>query len=198
MPAAGNPVPIHEHALAHLRFIRETMERASPFTAVPGWGGMAMGCVGLIAGIVAFRQTCMPCWLWTWIGAAAVAFAIGLVTMNRKARVAGAPLFAAPGRRFALSFAPALLTGCVMTAALARSNHFAPLPGMWLMLYGAGVVTGGASSSVRLVPLMGACFMGLGTVALFAPAGWGDFLLPLGFGVLQIFFGFVIARRYGG
>jgi hypothetical protein len=159
---------------------------------------MAMGCVGLIAGIVAYGQTCMPCWLWTWLGAAIVAFAIGLVTLNLKARRAQTPLLAAPGRRFALSFAPALVTGGVMTAVLVRGNNFAPLPGMWLMLYGVGVVTGGASSSVRLVPFMGGGFMALGAVALFSPQAWGDLLLPLGFGALQMVCGFVIARRYGG
>ena len=197
-PPVGRAVAIHEHALDNLKYIRETMERAGPFTAVPGWGGVAMGSLGLLAGLVAMRQTCLPCWLGTWLSAAAVAFAVGLATMTHKARRAGTPLFAAPGRRFALSFAPALVTGGLLTAALARSNQFAPLPGMWLMLYGAGVVTGGASSSVRLIPVMGCCFMALGAAALFAPFAWGDWFLTAGFGVMHMAFGLVIARRYGG
>jgi hypothetical protein len=197
-PPVDAPVSIHEHALDHLRFIRETMERAGPFTAVPGRGGIAMGCVGLVAGLLAWRQSCVPCWLWTWLGAAGVAFSIGLVTMIRKARRAGTPLSAAPGRRFALCFAPALATGGLLTAALARSGQYAILPGAWLLLYGAGVVAGGASSSVRLIPLMGCCFMALGAAALFAPAAWGDAFLITGFGVFQLVFGAVIARRYGG
>jgi hypothetical protein len=40
--------------------------------------------------------------------------------------------------------------------------------------------------------------MTLGAIALFGPASWGDLLLTVGFGVMQILFGFVIARRYGG
>lgn len=197
-PPAVAPLGMHEHALDHLKFIRETMERATPFTAVPGRGGVAMGCVGLVAGGIAIRQECVPCWLWTWLSAAAVAFTIGLILMARKARLGGTPLLGAPGRRFALCFAPAMLTGILITAALVRLGQYGPLPGTWLALYGAGVAAGGASSSVRLIPWIGGGFMALGAAALFAPAAWGDAFLIAGFGVFQILFGIVIARRYGG
>ena len=48
------------------------------------------------------------------------------------------------------------------------------------------------------VPVLGVCFMALGTVALFAPSAWHDWLMAAGFGGLNIAFGAVIARRYGG
>lgn len=190
-------VPIHEHALDNLRFIREAMERAEPFTAVPGWGGFAMGCIALGAGIYAATQPSRYLWLWTWIYAACAAFAVGAVTMQRKAAQQGRPVFAAPGRRFALSFLPAIVAGSALTVSLVHARQWDVLPGVWLLLYGAAITSGGAFS-IRLIPGMGACFLALGLAALFGPPAWGDALLIFGFGVLHIVFGMVIARRYGG
>jgi hypothetical protein len=45
---------------------------------------------------------------------------------------------------------------------------------------------------------MGLCLMALGGIALFAPANWGNGFMAAGFGVLQIVFGFWIARHHGG
>ena len=192
-----SPVSIDDHARDNLRFIRETMERATSFTAVPGWGGVAMGITALGAASIAARQTSQYAWLLTWIAEAFVAIGIACWTTYSKARRANTPLVTGPARRFAYSFAPPLFVGALLTIVHLRSHEIGIIPGQWLMLYGAGVVTGGAFS-IRVVPLMGLCFMVLGAVALFSPWTWGNAFLAAGFGALHIIFGAVIARKYGG
>jgi hypothetical protein len=194
---AQPPVAIHERAIDNLRYIRQTMERAGSFTAVPGKGGMAMGMTAVLAGVWAHRAVGLQEWILTWLAAAAVAIVIGVVTMNRKAASAGTPLFAAPGRKFAMSFCPAILSGVLLTLAVGPGENRAHLAGMWLLLYGSAVLAGGAHS-IRVVQLLGACFLAFGGAALFTPPSWADAWLVTGFGGLQIGFGWVIARRYGG
>jgi hypothetical protein len=192
-PAPG----IHEHAIENLRFIRETMERSGSFTAVPGWGGMAMGITALGAAALAERARTPAQWLAVWSAAAVLAVAVGVYAIWRKVRVARTPLLAGPAQKFATSLAPPILAGALLTVVLFRAGFPGVLPGLWLTLYGAGVITGGAFS-VRIVPVMGICLMACGALALLAPPAWGDLFMALGFGGLQIAFGIIIARRYGG
>lgn len=185
------------HAFENLRYIRETMERSGSFTAVPGFGGAAMGLAAIVAAVVARFQDSPQAWLATWLAAALAAILVGAWATTRKIRAAGVPILSGPARKFGLSLAPPLLAGALLTVALYRMGLVAALPGTWLLLYGAGVMTAGAFS-VRIVPVMGMCFMALGTAALFCPPGWGDWFLAAGFGGLQVLFGIIIARRYGG
>ena len=193
----ASPHPLRDQALDNLRFIRQTMERAGSFTAVPGWGQVAVGVTALAAALVAARQTSVELWLATWLGEAVVALAIGGSTMGRKAYAVNDPILSGPGRRFGLSVLPPMVVGGLLTIALYRAGLWRALPGTWLLLYGAGFVTGGAFS-VRIVPVMGLCFMFAGSVALFTPAAWGTWCMAAGFGGLHIVFGAIIARRYGG
>lgn len=193
----AEPVSLQTHAMDNLRFIRETMERAGSFTAVPGWGGIAMGVSALVASRIAAYQKTLEHWLITWLLEAAVAMALAVLAIRRKARAAHDPILSGPTRRFVLSFAPPLIVGGLLTAVLYRAGIPAAIPGTWLLLYGTGVVTGGAFS-VRVVPVMGLCFMFIGAVALFCPLAWGTDLLAAGFGGLHLIFGTIIARRYGG
>ncbi len=181
----------------NLSFIRDTMERATSFTAVPGWGGVAMGLTALVAAAVAAGQGSRAGWLEVWLAEAVVAAMIGGFAMARKARRAEGTMLSRPARRFMLSYTPPIAVGALLTLVLYRGGLERALPGVWLLLYGTGVVTGGAFS-VRVVPVMGLCFMALGTIAVIAPAAWGDWMLALGFGALHIVFGVIIARRHGG
>ena len=193
----GEPLALDDHAMENLRFIRETMERAGSFTAVPGRGGIAMGVTALVAALVVSRLSGLETWLRAWAGEAVLALAIGIVSMSRKARAANLPVFSGPGRKFALSFSPPMLVAVLLTAVLYRDGLAGVIPGMWLLLYGTAVVAGGAFS-VRIVPVMGSCFMLLGAAALFYPPSWGNWFMAAGFGGLHILFGIIIARRHGG
>ncbi len=188
---------VRQHAIENLRFIRETMERSTAFTAVPGWGGLAMGLTAVAASLVAARQAGPQSWLAIWLAEGSLAFAIGGWAALRKAKAADIPLLTGAGRKFALSLLPPIAAGAVLTAALYHAGLMKALPGLWLLTYGAGVLTAG-TFSVRVVPVMGLCFMAAGSAALFCPAAWGNWFLAAGFGGLHIVFGLVIARRYGG
>lgn len=192
----AEPVSLQTHAMDNLRFIRDTMERAGPFTGVPGWGGAAMGASAILAAAIGHLQGPKG-WLVTWLLEAVIALAIGGFAMERKARKVHMSLFSAPGRKFVLSFAPPLLMGALVTVVLYRAGVPALVPGMWLCLYGTGIVTGGAFS-IRIVPVMGLAFVILGGCAFFFPPNWNDVFLAAGFGGLHVLFGIVIARRYGG
>jgi len=198
----SEPIPMHAHALDNLRFIRETMERAGSFTAVPGWGGVLMGVTAIAAAAFASHSDSRGTWLTIWLIEGVLAIGLGILAMWRKARAAGLLLWSAPARKFVFSFVPPLIAGALITVALWRAGAVASIPGVWLMLYGTGIITGGAFS-VPAVPVMGACFLAEGAVALFwlpmmTSMVWADLFLGVGFGGLHILFGAIIARRYGG
>ena len=158
---------------------------------------VVVGCTALAATWLAIRQSRDEDWLAVWLGDAVLGVIVGGAAMVQKARAANDPLLSGPGRRFGLSFLPPIVVGALLTIALHRAALFHLMPGTWLLLYGTAVATAGAFS-VRIVPIMGVCFMVLGTAALFAPSGLWPWFMAAGFGGLNIVFGLLIARRYGG
>src|SRR5712672_2330768 len=191
------PPAFHDRAMDNLRYIRETMERASSFTAVPGWGQVAIGVTALTATYVAAHQATTRGWLGTWLAEAIISLLIAGWLMDRKARASGTPLLSGPGRKVAFSLSPPMVVGTLLTVVMFRAGLTKAIPGMWLLLYGTGVVTGGMFS-VSVVPVMGICFMVMGAATLFAPVSWANWLMAGGFGGLHIIFGTIIARKYGG
>lgn len=191
-------------AVEDLRFIRQTMERSAAFTAVPGWGMVAIGCTALLAAGVASRHAFDLRWLEIWVSEAVLAIGVAVVAIQRKAALGGLPWTSGPGRKVALSFVPPVVAAALLTIPLMSANLGAELPGAWLLLYGVGVIAGGAFS-VAAVPVMGVCFMTVGAAALLLVHGWpalsvglGNGAMAAGFGGLHIVFGIWIARRHGG
>lgn len=190
------PVALHERAIDNIRYIRETMERASSFTAISGLGYVLVGLTAGGAAALAASRSTPEAWLRVWCLELALAGLISVGTTARKARALGLPLRSQTGRKLVLAFAPPMVVGGLLTAAAYLSGNLALIPGIWLALYGAGVMTGGAYS-VPVIPIMGAAFIVLGGVALLTPVS-GDLLLAVGLGGLHVVFGLIVWRRYGG
>jgi hypothetical protein len=188
--------PLHTKAEDNLRFIRETMERAGSFTAVSGWGEMGIGATALVAAWLAALSTTPDRWLALWLGEAAVAVAIAMATTTWKVRDHRVPLVSGPARKFALSFVPPMVAGAALTVVLVLRGEHQLLPALWMLLYGAAVVSAG-TFSVRIVPVMGACFMICGAVTLAVPS-IANVMMAVAFGGLHLGFGAAIARRHGG
>ena len=193
----AKPVAMHTHAMDNLRFIRSAMESSASFTSVPGLGGIVVGLTGVLAGVLAGLPALASHWMTIWVVAAIVALIQGGLFMARKARGQGVRLSRGVARRFFFSVTPPLVAASVLTVVLNDTAVEGVIPGLWLFLFGSGVISGG-TYSVRPIPVMGICFMALGLVALLAPESWSNGLLTLGFGGLHIVFGTIIARRYGG
>jgi len=184
-------------AMDNLRFIRGVMERAVTFTAVSGWGQVVIGLTAIVAALVAARQALPWARVATWVAEAGIAAGISVASMTLKSHAANIPLLSGPIRKLALSFSPPMFVGAVLTAFLVKHGNYEYLPGVWMLLYGAAVVSAG-TYSVRSVPVMGMAFIIVGTITLFAPATWGTELMILTFDLLHILFGIWIAWRHGG
>lgn len=200
LPIRGSsvsPVDPRAEAMDNLSFIRNAMENASSFTAVPGVGSMLMGVTALSAAFSAHFSRSPVAWLGIWTAEAFLALSIAAGFCYRKATRSGSVLLSRPFRRFVLAMAPSIFAGAILTAVLYRTGGNRLLPALWLLLYGAGMSSAGAFS-VRIVPIMGMSFLLLGAIAVVSPAAWTDWLMALGFGGLHVCFGFVIARKYGG
>ena len=197
IPQQEEPPALHDRAMDNLKYIRETMERATAFTGISGWGQVAIGVTALASSFIAAQQKSFTNWLAVWCAEALVALLIAGWSIDRKARAAKMPLLTGPGRKVAFSLSPPLFAGGLMTVVLYRAGLTNAIPGLWLLLYGTGVVTGGMFS-VSAVPIMGLCFMALGAAAFLVPASFANWFMAAGFGGLHIVFGVVIARRYGG
>ncbi len=193
---SSNTINLIERAEDNLRFIRSTIESASVFTGLSGRGFVLTGISAVFASWLATRQADPERWFMVWMGELALATIVACSFTWFKTRQRGQSSQRITLRKLVAAFLPAMLVGGLMSLVLYREQLIELLPGIWLSLYGAAVITAGAWS-VRLLPVMGAMFMLLGAAALLTPFS-ADWLMAIGFGGLHIAFGALIWRRYGG
>src|SRR6266542_5605120 len=179
IPQKEEPPALHERAMDNLKYIRETMERATAFTGISGWGQVAIGITALAAAFISAQQKSFKAWLAVWVAEAVIALLLAGWSMDRQARAVKMPLLSGPGRKVAFSLSPPIFAGGIVTVVLYRAGLTNAIPGLWLLLYGTGVVTGGMFS-VSVVPIMGLCFMALGAVGLFVPINWSKWFMAVG------------------
>src|SRR4026209_969998 len=183
----SEPPALHDRAMDNLRYIRETMELATAFTGISGWGEIAIGVTALFASVIAAQTATFNAWLAVWIAEGLISLLIAGWSMDRKTRAIKMPLGSGPGRKAVFSLTPPMLAGGLLTIVLVQAGLTNAIPGVWLLLYGTGVITGGMYS-VRAVPAMGLCFMVLGAIALFIYPTWTNWFMAAGFGGLHLLF----------
>ena len=186
---------VQSQAEENLKYIRDTMASASAFTSISGKGLMFTGVVGLLAAwldLTANQSPSLPVWL----TALAIAVTGSTSLTLLKARQQGTTLLSASGRKLLYAFTPTMFAGGVITFFVANANLGLLLPGLWLSLYGAAVMTAGAHS-IAMIKFAGAAFIALGIFA-FALPQFSILALALGFGALHLAAGYLIWRYYGG
>jgi len=171
------------------------MQQAGAFTAISGRGLIIVGFTALFASWIASHQR-FDRWLIVWLCEVLLAGLIAAITIYRKAIATGTPLFSGPARKVAMGLLPAMAAGAVLTAVFYRSERPEFVAPMWLLLYGVGIMAGGAWS-VAAVPVMGAACMAVALPA-FIFTRWPDAWMALGLGLVHIIFGLVVTKKYGG
>src|SRR5205085_5400679 len=106
---------LHDRAIDNLRYIRETMERATPFTGISGSGEIAIGATALVASVIAAQQSNFKLWLAIWLAEALISLLIAGWSMDRKTRAVGMPLVSGPGRKVVFSLSPPIIAGGLLT-----------------------------------------------------------------------------------
>jgi hypothetical protein len=193
---SANTVQLDTHAAATLRYIRASMESAASLS-VPGSTGIASGIVGVVAAIVASVPALRPHWLIIWLLAAALAAGVGGALLLRQPSLSSLTIGGAPIRRFAIGLLPSLFAGAVMTWALWANGGLHLIPGMWLLLYGCGLIAASAATA-RTIGILGATFAATGLLAFLLPQRLQLLMLGVGFGGLHIVFGYVMGRAGHG
>jgi hypothetical protein len=191
------PAAIESRALGTLAYIRASIESSSSMD-VPGMAGIVMGVIGVLTAFAVSLPRLAPHWLAIWLVAAALALLLGGASVARQIVRRGHSRYLGPTRKFLLCLCPALLAGAVLTLAFAKNAGAQSLiPGMWLLLYGCAVLSASTVTTAgiaRLVCIMGALFVALGSITFALPTVAHTVMLGSGFGVLHIIFGILIGR----
>lgn len=195
-PASAETPALYRKAEDNLEFIRSSMESATAFTGVSGTGYILAGLSALLATWVAEQQPTLERWLVVWMLELLLAAPLILLFTALKAKRQGNSLWSSNGKKLLLAFLPAMSVGGILTLNSFLTGDMQRLPGIWLGIYGAAVMTAGAYS-VAAIPIMGALFIVISAAVLITgiPA---TLTMGVSFALLHCLFGYLIWRDYGG
>ncbi|MEQ8406712.1 MAG: hypothetical protein RKH07_00365 [Gammaproteobacteria bacterium] len=187
---------LYRKAEDNLAFIRSSMESATAFTGVSGAGYIVAGLSAFAATWIAQQQPTLERWLLVWMLELALAAPLILLLTALKAKQQGSSLWSSNGKKLLLAFAPAMTVGGLLTLNSYLTDDIQRLPGIWLGIYGAAVMTAGAYS-VAAIPIMGALFI-LISAAILVTGIPATLTMGVSFALLHCLFGYLIWRDYGG
>ena len=160
-------------AAENLQTIRTLMERAAVYRRALAPITLTTGVVGLVAGVTGWlcELDSTRGLIGFWLAVAVLALAVGLLMVRRQAMRDAEPFWSPPTRRVAQAMLPSLFIGLVAGLVLL----FVPddedliwgLVPLWMALYGSALLTAGFFMA-RSVKVVGAGFLGAGTLLIFA------------------------------
>lgn len=207
----------NEH-LETLTEIRSLMERSSRFISLSGLSGVWAGVIALLGAAaaylyldtlpfqnkwLAFREVILqPKWgmdyqtffLLDAVVVFILAFSFAWYFTNRRAKRQGLRTWDAMSKRMLFNLAIPLVAGGIFCIALYLNGELRLIAPATLIFYGLALVNGG-KYTVDDIRYLGITQILLGLFGLFVP-GYGLEIWALGFGVLHIFYGILMYRKY--
>jgi hypothetical protein len=203
------PIEQYEQDLAS---IRNAMERSSKFISLSGLSGILAGTYALAGSVAAYFLIQYPLSITDYrqesiqetpivtklIGIAIAVLAASLITgfwlSYRKASKQGASFWNETTKRVIINLIIPLATGGIFILILLYNGHYGVVAPASLIFYGLAIIhaSGNLYEEVRY---LGYSEIILGLISAALP-GYGLLFWALGFGVLHIFYGAVMYRKY--
>ncbi|MBT1686206.1 hypothetical protein [Dawidia soli] len=195
-----------------LASIRTMMERSAKFISLSGLSGVMAGIYALAGAVAAYFIAYYPVsplryriysvqdppTLLKLIAVALAVLAASLTTgfflSSRKARRDGSSLWTPASRRLLLSVSIPLLTGGIFVLIMLGTGHYGLAAPACLIFYGLALIHGSANT-VDEIRYLGYSEIILGLLATGFP-GYGLIFWAIGFGLLHIFYGSIMYRKY--
>lgn len=197
-----------------LASIRHLMERSVKFISLSGLSGILAGTYAIIGAAVAYSMIHFPASIIDYreqsirelepsmlIKLLLIAFivlaasmATGFALSSRKAKQQGITIWSEASKRLLINLAIPLVTGGVFILLLLYQGHYGVLAPACLIFYGLALING-SHHLYEEMRYLGYSEIILGLIATALP-GYGLLFWTIGFGLLHIFYGTLMYRKY--